>query len=248
MKNCLACCARKIASGKFVLSMMLMNMNSAVKRLTTLLRPRSVMYKSFSYVFVFNISFALIIILLESNSRSTRSIGKRKKFLLRSNMHSTIQIFFSRFQSQMVGSKRKMRNSKDDLIGCLLAPYLLQMEVPRDFGITFHFIRHEIKASNMDLSDVQKIHSEHCAVISPLSQFASKEVIKATNLMIEARFNQDKLNILQKYPRTILRDERVHQLRVYDKKLRGCYMELVRTPLEMMVALNMVLMQHSIII
>ena len=153
----------------------------------------------------------------------------------------------------MVGSKRKTRNSADDLIQCLLAPYLLQMEVPHDFGITFHSIRHEIKASKMDLSDVQNVQQNHSKdpmsePPSPLSQTASTEAMKATNLIIEARFIQDKLNILEHYPRTISRDKLVHQLRVYDQKLRGCYIELVRTPLEMMVALNMVLMKHPVTI
>ena len=133
--------------------------------------------------------------------------------------------------------KRKARNSSDDLIGCLLAPYLSEMEIPHDLAITFQYLRNQPNNFLTSMHNLKKTRLEN-------SGAGITDVIQPTpkHLIDEARFTNDKLAVLHYLPRTTVRDARVHQLQVYGKQLKGCYMELVRTPLEMMVALNLILM------
>lgn len=133
--------------------------------------------------------------------------------------------------------KRKARNSADDLLGCLLAPYLSRMEVPNNIGITFRTLRNKHETFACDFAcDVKKTHET-------MYDSAKMKNI-AQSVRIEAELVRNKLYLLGALPKSKARDAKVHQLHVYLKKLEGCYIESVKSPVEMMVAFNMIA-QHS---
>ena len=97
--------------------------------------------------------------------------------------------------SQKDSLKRKARSSSDDLLGCLLAPYLSHMEVPANFGLNFKFMRD-------NMSDIKKNTSLNVTYYTK----ANIKRYDTHNVLMQARLVQNELYILNLLPKTEARD------------------------------------------